>query len=126
VSGRVIVVTGGRDFADEAFVSRVLDNLHRRGGIRRLAHGGATGADALAAKWARANGVECVEYRADWKQNGRAAGPIRNSEMISRESPEMVVAFPGGAGTKDCMMKARVCGILVVDLAISYVPEPCV
>ncbi len=57
---------------------------------------------------------------ADWRRHGRAAGPIRNRELlelaISRAvalaSPAapvavLVVAFPGGAGTASLVQQAR-------------------
>jgi hypothetical protein len=119
-----IVVTGGRDFSDEDFVFSRLDNLHGTVGIKRLAHGGASGADAIAARWAREHGVECVAYHADWRRLGPRAGPVRNADMLVREHPDMVIAFPGGRGTRDCMTTARHMGLVVVDLRISYPPPP--
>jgi hypothetical protein len=106
---------------DEAFVFASLANLHRMEPIARLAHGGATGADTLAGAWAAIAGVECVVYKADWKAHGRAAGPIRNAKMLADENPDMVVAFPGGAGTASCVLLAQRAGLVVADLRRSYV-----
>lgn len=39
-------------------------------------------------------------------QNPIAAGPMRNSRMINAR-PDLVVAFPGNAGTRDCKRQAR-------------------
>jgi predicted Rossmann-fold nucleotide-binding protein len=37
---------------------------------------------------------------------GLAAGPIRNQQMIDEGKPDLVIAFPGGAGTHDMMARA--------------------
>lgn len=49
---RRIVVTGGRNYADRDAVFAALNRLHAKHPITTLAHGGARGADALAAEWA--------------------------------------------------------------------------
>jgi hypothetical protein len=89
-----VLVCGGRDFADRDWLFRVLDEL----GPSEVIHGAARGADRLAGEWARARGVACREYPADWKGQGRGAGFRRN--------PDLVVAFPGGRSTADMVAKA--------------------
>ena len=54
-------------------------------------------------------------YCADWKEHGKAAGPIRNQRMI--EDADMLVAFPGhgySRGTRDCIKRAKAKGIPVI------------
>lgn len=63
--------------------------------------GGASGVDSIATQWAEANGVTNRVYKADWSKNKKSAGPIRNRKMYDTEKPDMVVSFPGGAGTSD-------------------------
>lgn len=84
----------------------------------RVIHGGASGADALAAGWATmVLGQDRVEaYPADWILHGRSAGPIRNQRMIDEGKPDLVIAFPGGAGTADMVRRARKAGIKVVEI----------
>jgi len=102
-------VTGGRTYVDRFHVCNTLGPL----GVSRLVHGGAPGADQLCHEWAAQNGVEHVEYRADWAQHGRAAGPIRNRKMLDNEQPHILIAFPGGRGTEDCIAAALERGIPV-------------
>lgn len=112
----VVLVTGGRDYSDAAMVAEVLGHVLARAGSMQLLHGGATGADALAAEWAVAHRVDAVAFPvlvSEWNRLGKSAGPIRNARMIA-ERPDVVVAFPGGTGTADCVAQARAAGIPVV------------
>jgi hypothetical protein len=107
-----IAVTGGRDYADEAAVFKVLDRVRELHGQFVLVHGAARGADALADKWARARGVDVERHPADWTK-GRSAGPARNATMAS-SGLDLLVAFPGGRGTADMVQRCRNRGVGVV------------
>lgn len=114
--GKRFIVCGGRDYADREAVFAALDRLHAKVGIAGIAHGGATGADALAHEWAKARGVPCKVYpvpNAEWKKKGAAAGPLRNAYMAADFQPDGVVAFPGGRGTMSMTEIARFNGITV-------------
>lgn len=111
-----VLVCGGRDYTDRARVKAVLDKLRAERGIDALIHGGARGADALAAEWAAAAGVPAQVFLADWSRNGRAAGPIRNAKMLIEGRPALVVAFPGGRGTADMTRRARAAGVEIVEV----------
>jgi len=101
-----VLVCGGRDFTDRALLFRTLDEIDGVIKISRILHGDSRGADRLAGLWAADRNVLCAAYPADWKLNGLRAGPIRNELMIERGKPDLVVAFPGGAGTADMVKKA--------------------
>lgn len=77
--------------------------------------GMAAGADAHAAEWARRNNVELAAFYADWAQYGRAAGPIRNRQMLTEGRPDEVVAFTlnlqKSKGTKDMVTVANDAGV---------------
>lgn len=100
-----VIVCGGRDYADREHVFSTLDDLEYYGGLT-IIEGGARGADALAREWARDNNVTCISVPADWKAHGKAAGPIRNQRMLDEHKPDQVVAFPGGKGTEDMILRA--------------------
>jgi predicted Rossmann-fold nucleotide-binding protein len=116
-AGLRILVCGGRGYQDKETVWRTLDRLHAERGIAAIIHGAATGADLLAAEWAwergKTAGVLACSYPADWQKYGRAAGPIRNTEMLLKSRPDGVVAFPGGPGTRDCIRRAEAAGLKV-------------
>jgi hypothetical protein len=108
-----VLVCGGRLFADRALLSRTLDNLHAQTPITRIVHGAAMGADTLAGEWARANAIPETAMPADWKRNGRQAGPMRNAEML-HPLPDLVIAFDGGKGTANMVMQAEAKNVRVV------------
>jgi hypothetical protein len=113
-----IVVTGGRDYRNRPYLFGMLDAHTHHFNPIRVAHGGATGADALANEWAESRGHEIVVYHAEWDKYGRRAGPIRNKKMLEAEQPDYVIAFQGGRGTSDCVSQARRLGLRVVDLRV--------
>lgn len=108
-----VIVCGGRAYDDAMRVRDTLDAL----GIMDLATGGADGADELAGQWAILHSVPLQIYRADWAKHGRAAGPIRNQQMLDEFKPDAVVAFPGGRGTADMVRRAKAAGVRVVEVA---------
>jgi YspA, cpYpsA-related SLOG family len=112
-----VLVCGGRDYADRESVYNTLCDLDSApcGPITCVIHGDARGADRLGMQWARDMGdIEDMAFPADWKLHGRAAGPIRNGEMLARGKPDLVVAFPGGRGTADMVAQAKRVGIRVM------------
>jgi hypothetical protein len=112
---RLVLVCGGRDYADYWTVFEVLDGLHRAIPIGCIIEGGALGADRFARRWAQERGVELKTVEADWKRHGKAAGPIRNHDMLLLQ-PDLVVAFPGGRGTANMVTQARAAGVDVMEL----------
>ena len=117
----VIVAGGGRDLLWlPAQIAAVL--LARTSGqlVHGLLHGGARGADRTIGRAAHQLGWPVEVLPADWRRHGRAAGPIRNRELLklaisraealsSAAAPVsvLVVAFPGGAGTASLVREAR-------------------
>jgi hypothetical protein len=113
---KVVLVCGGRDYADRRTVYNTLDAEHDGQPISLLLAGGANGADALAVDWARFAGVKFEVFNADWEALGRAAGPRRNQQMLDEGNPDLVLAFPGGRGTADMVRRAKTAGVEVVNV----------
>jgi hypothetical protein len=78
--------------------------------------GGCRGADMIATEEARALHYEVQVFEADWKEHGRAAGPIRNRQMLDQK-PDKVIAFhpnlDKSLGTADTVREAKKMGIPV-------------
>jgi predicted Rossmann-fold nucleotide-binding protein len=107
---KTIIVTGGRNYQDFAKIGRVFDFL----GPHLLVEGGALGADRLAREWAEYNYIDVITFYADWDSHGKAAGPIRNRKMLEEHPDAIVVAFPGGKGTENCVKQAKELGRVVL------------
>lgn len=91
---------------------RILDLVRRT--IRRplvVIEGEQRGADLLARRWAEENQIEVDPFPADWRKYGKAAGYIRNTQMLREGNPTAVLAFPGGKGTKMMVDIAHKSGI---------------
>jgi len=133
------LVCGGRDFGDLSiprddprWEARVAESNFIRAWLTRLSmavscwynpednwlpsdiviiHGGARGADKCADEWAVVNWCRFQEYPADWVKYGKAAGFIRNKQMLVEGKPDLVIAFPGGRGTAMMVKLAREAGV---------------
>jgi hypothetical protein len=117
----IVLVTGGRNYADREKLFATLDALYRQamkhGRELTIVHGGATGADSLASEWCKLHVIPEMIFRADWQIHGRAAGPMRNAKMLVDAKPVLVVAFPGGRGTFDMVSRARKAGVRVMEVS---------
>ena len=127
-----ILVCGSRTWDNkEAIETRMYDQLTAaqkgyrdvRTGVPELVfiHGAASGADELCQEvvedmhddghlW-----VAVQEFPAEWNKYGRAAGPIRNKQMLVEGRPEIVLAFWDGKsrGTANMISQAKAAGVPV-------------
>lgn len=97
---------------ERAFVYDTLDTYD----LSAIAEGGADGADRMAREWAGNRTVRCLRYYAHWHLHGKAAGPIRNAQMLDEFKPDAVIAFPGGKGTADMVRRAKAAGVRVIEV----------
>jgi hypothetical protein len=105
------IIAGSRTIIDSAELEKAITLSGFK--IDTVLSGGATGPDTLGANWAKANNLPVKYFYPDWKTYGKAAGPIRNSEMIT-EAQAAIFLWDGiSRGTKDCMTKAEKKGIPV-------------
>jgi len=111
-----VIVCGGRHYSSIAVVFHALDRIHQERPITMLVHGGATGADDLADKWAKARGVPTTVFevpKEEWTRLGKKAGPLRNKRMMA-SGADLVVAIPGWRGTADMVGRAHRAGVEVM------------
>ena len=107
------MVTGSRGWTHRGKVQQVfwgMDDNYK--GKITLFHGGAKGADRIAAEFAEDLGWEVIEVKADWDVHGKKAGVLRNVQMLD-QNPSYVVAFWDGQskGTKHAFGEAIKRGI---------------
>lgn len=121
-----VLVCGSRTWDhNDTFLWSVLLGLQSDyyGTLTVIEGGCPTGADHQAADWATEpapgnaedpgfSQVHHMQYPADWDAHGKAAGPIRNTRMLTEGKPEMVLAFVDkplaeSKGTADMVRQAK-------------------
>ena len=102
-----VLVCGDREWTEKALIHRYLAYMH----VEAIIEGEAKGADTLAKEVANELGIEVRPFPARWSQYGRAAGPIRNQQMLDEGKPTLVLAFHNdihnSKGTKDMIVRAN-------------------
>lgn len=109
---RKILVTGDRNWTDVTLIETVLlmeKDLYKND--LQVCHGAARGADTVAGNMCKDHGIAVTAFPADWRRYGRAAGPIRNRQMLDEFKPDIVYAFHDNLeqsrGTRDMVKIAR-------------------
>lgn len=105
-----ILVCGDRNFEDIDHMNDVMNDHFYPGDI--LIHGDAPGADRLSERCKQPY-TEVIRFPADWEKYGKAAGPIRNKQMLEEGKPDLVIAFlaPDSKGTKNMIEQAQKAGV---------------
>jgi hypothetical protein len=128
----IIAVTGWRHWTDSVFIQVSLRQTCERFGVPQgvplhVRIGDAEGADEVVREWCTFHSVSHKVFAADWGRHGKAAGPIRNRQMLEGEGDlvtgptELLLAFPGrhrpvkvpGSGSWGCCIEAALMGIRV-------------
>lgn len=114
-----VLVCGGRDYLLFSAVFEALEVVWANSpGVLVVIEGGAQGADQAASMWAEEHaelGVKHEQYKAEWGKYGKRAGPIRNKRMLREGKPDLVIAMPGGKGTKNMVKQAQQISVPVAD-----------
>jgi hypothetical protein len=117
-----VIVFGGRDYTDKAFVYWALQTLAKQGAFFVI-EGGAAGPDTFAKEWALDSGYPYAEVPAHWDTYRKKAGPVRN-DWMTRLYPTYGVGFPGNNGTADMANRLHDLKVPVWRPAIQETPPP--
>jgi hypothetical protein len=117
-----ILVCGSRDWNDFTTIAKYLEELNSTDNhVEKpitIIHGGCKGADSIAGYLAAQLGFQVRVFTADWSKYGKAAGLIRNQQMLDEGQPNLVVAFHNALedskGTLDMVSRARKAEINVI------------
>lgn len=111
-----VIIAGTRTFDNYPLLCSFCDKCLSQ---KELSHdivivsGAAKGADTLGERYAKERGFAVLSYPADWEKHGRAAGPIRNTEMA--DAADALIAFWDGQsrGTANMIDTARKKGLKI-------------
>lgn len=105
-----LLICGDRNWFEGAAIREIL--LQYKPEV--VIEGEAKGADTLARIHAEKLNIPVLKFPADWQKYGRAAGPIRNSQMLKEGNPDVVVGFHNriddSKGTRDMLTRAKKAG----------------
>lgn len=74
------IICGSRGIINGGFVFKALNEITEID-ITEVVSGGCRGVDAIGEKWADMKKLPIRIFNAEWSRFGKAAGPIRNSDM---------------------------------------------
>ena len=106
-----LAIVGSRHFKNYDLLRRTVDDYQlSHGPISVIISGGADGADSLAESYAWECNIATIIYPALWSQHGRAAGPIRNSQIASECTECIAFLSIDSVGTRDTIVKVKKLG----------------
>lgn len=112
-----VLVCGDRNWDNYQRVDEILSGFHLSEKIDLIIEGEAPGADTCAKVWATSKQIPIEPHPALWHKFGRAAGPIRNGEML-KSNPDLVIAFHNkisfSKGTLNMLQSAKAANIKTV------------
>ena len=123
-----IIICGGRHFNDYPLLKSIVDKQLIEHTIlpseTEIVSGHCEGADMLGEQYAKEHGCALHIFPAEWTKYGKAAGPIRNKEMvdyIASADKSLVIAFVSNntRGTKNTVAQAKKLNIPVVEISYS-------
>lgn len=110
-----VLVCGSRIWTDSQFILNYLSELSD---VECIIEGDARGADKMAGDAANLLNIPVEVYKPNWGEYGKAAGIIRNGEMLKDGKPDLVVAFSddieNSKGTKHMVSIAERAGVETV------------
>ena len=101
-----LIIAGTRQFDNykitKTTVERVIKSWNNVE-IVEVVCGECRGPDLLGKRWALNKGIKIKSFPADWEKYGRAAGPIRNKQMVEYANAAIVFWDGRSRGTKSLM-----------------------
>lgn len=111
-----VLITGCRHWTPHELADEVISRLVAKHGPHvAIVHGACpTGVDAVFDEAARDHGLDVERHPADWDRHGKAAGPVRNEQMVAAGADLCLAihrSIKTSKGTKHCAGQAIAAGI---------------
>lgn len=114
-----VIVAGSRSINNSVLVDGILTGASTIFTINEVVTGGARGVDRIAERWAYDNRIPCKVFYADWDKHGRAAGIIRNTEMVDYADALIAIWNSSSRGTADIIGRAKSAGLPVLRIVVT-------
>lgn len=106
-----VIIAGSRTIEDYGVVLKAIEASGFE--ITRVISGHAKGVDRIGESYAYFKKIPCDVFEANWSQNGRAAGVIRNREMADNAEALIAVWDGFSKGTLNMIEIARNKGLKI-------------
>ena len=110
----ITIIAGTRTINNYRLLKHEITKAEKDGiEITEVVSGGCMGVDELGEKYARVMEIPLHVFHAEWRTRGKAAGPIRNSQMV--EFADALIAIWDGKspGTRNIIKQARAAGLKI-------------
>lgn len=106
-----VIIAGKRDYDN---YDGLLEAVEQSGfDITAVVSGGAKGVDALVERYANEMKKPLLIFEADWKTQGRGAGPVRNRKMADNADALIAIWDGESRGTKNMIETATKNGLSI-------------
>lgn len=106
------IIAGSRTIFDYQLLQRCImaSGFH----ITEVVCGCAKGVDTMGRWWAINNNIPVKEFRPDWSELGKSAGPIRN-ELMAGYADALILIHNGSKGSENMLKVAHNLGLKIYE-----------
>jgi len=113
-----VIIAGSRSITDRDVVYRAIADSWFN--ITEVVSGCAAGVDTFGEVWASEHNIPVKKFPANWKEYGRAAGPIRNRHMAEYGDALIAIIENNSRGTTSMIKNAKQLGL---NVFIVHIPS---
>ena len=104
----ILSIVGTRDYTNYDNFKNIVNKYIEEVGIpQEIVSGGAKGVDTLAEIYAHEHNIPIKIFKPDWSKFGRAAGILRNTDIINYSTHVLALPNEKSVGTIDSINKAK-------------------
>lgn len=104
-----LIVAGCRNFKNTELIFKTLLTIFEKVDYNNIeiVSGGCVGVDTIAIEFAKTYNITYKIFEANWKEFGKAAGPIRNEQMAKYGTHLLAFWDLKSKGTKNMILNAK-------------------